>query len=107
MAKVFDVARSTRMDSRVGLIGGISTFFGDFVAFVAGLKVSFLCFFPSLKIDFQTMQKPDFYSFHHVFCSRCCFILSFTLYHIIIYYRVYKVPCKNVGKDRFNEIFLA
>ena len=69
----FDVARGTRMDSRVGLIGGISTFFGDFVAFVAGLKVSFLCFFPSLKIDFQTMQNSDF-SFHHLFCSRCCFI---------------------------------
>ena len=50
MAKVFDVAKSTRMDSRVGLIGGISTLFGDFVAFVAGLKVSFLCFFPSLLL---------------------------------------------------------
>ena len=80
MAKVFDVARSTRMDSWVGFIGGISKFFGDFASFVAGLKVSFLCFFPSLKLDFQTMQNSDF-SFHQLFCSRCCFIFSFTLYH--------------------------
>ena len=54
MAKVVDLARGTRMDSWVGFIGGISTLFGDFVAFVASLKVSFLCFFPSLKLDFHT-----------------------------------------------------
>lgn len=54
MAEVFDLARGTRMDSWVGFIGGISTLFGDFVAFVASLKVSFLCFFPSLKLDFHT-----------------------------------------------------
>lgn len=81
MAKVFDVARSTRMDSRAGLMGGMSKFFGDFVAFVAGLKVSFSCFFPSLKLDFQTMQNSDF-SFLLTLLFH--FIIHFISYHNIL-----------------------
>ena len=49
MTKVFDEAGSFRIDSRVGLISEV--FNGDFAAFVAGLKVSFLCFFRYLNLE--------------------------------------------------------
>lgn len=85
-------------------------FYGDFAAFVGGLKGSFLYFFPSLNLElfgakswFSNKAENRILAF----AVRCgCFIFH-SLYVVIIYFRVYKVPCKKVGKDRFNEIFLA
>ena len=101
MAKVFDEAGSFRIDSRVGLISGISeVLYGDFAAFVAGLKVSFLYFFPFLNLELFGAKSW----FSNKAENR---ILAFAVSFVIMYFRVYKVPCKKVGKDRFNEIFLA
>ena len=114
MTKVFDDAGSFRIDSRVGLISGISeVFYGDFAAFVAGLKVSFLCFFRSLNLELfggkswfsnkaenRILASPSL-------LSDAAVSFFHSLYVVIIYFRVYKVPCKKVGKERFNEIFLA
>ena len=79
MTKVFDEAGSFRIDSRVDLIGGISeVFYGDFAAFVTGLKVSFLCFFRSLNLEL--FGAKSWFSNKAVSFVRCgCFIFSFTL----------------------------
>ena len=87
MAKVFDEAGSFRIDSRVDLIGGISeVFYGDFAAFVAGLKVSFLCFFRSLNLElfgakswFSNKAENRILAFAVSFLRCRCFIFSFTL----------------------------
>ena len=87
MAKVFDEAGSFRIDSRVGLISGISeVFYGDFAAFVAGLKVSFLCFFRSLNLElfgaqswFSNKAENRIPAFAVSFVRCGCFIFSFTL----------------------------
>ena len=98
----------------MGLIGGISeVLYGDFAAFVAGLKVSFLYFFPFLNLElfgekswFSNKAENRILAFAVSFVRYGCFIFH-SLYVVIMYFRVYKVPCKKVGKDRFNEIFLA
>ena len=87
MAKVFDEAGSFRIDSRVGLIGGISeVFYGHFAAFVAGFKVSFLCFFCSLNLElfgakswFSNKAENRILAFAVSFVRCGCFIFSFTL----------------------------
>ena len=87
MAKVFDEAGSFRIDSRVDLIGGISeVFYGDFAAFVTGLKVSFLCFFRSLNLElfgakswFSNKAENRILAFAVSFVRCGCFVFSFTL----------------------------
>ena len=84
MTKVFDEAGSFRIDSRVGLISEV--FNGDFAAFVAGLKVSFLCFFRYLNVElfgakswFSNKAENRNLAFAVSFVRCGCFIFSFTL----------------------------
>ena len=84
MTKVFDEAGSFRIDSRVGLISEV--FNGDFAAFVAGLKVSFLCFFRYLNLElfgakswFSNKAENRIPAFAVSFVRCGCFIFSFTL----------------------------
>ena len=64
MTKVFDEAGSFRIDFRVG--------------FVAGLKVSFLCFFRYLNLELFG-AKSWILAFAVSFVKCGCFIFSFTL----------------------------
>ena len=104
--------KSLRIDFRVGLISGISEVLWRFYS-VCSRSQSFVFVFLSSSESWPFWCKAEsnkaenrILAFAVSFVRRGCLIFH-SLYVVIMYFSVYKVPCKKVGKDRFNEIFLA